>query len=128
MLYGRITTAMGTAIKSYMNEVPETKYWPNNYAYEEIRIKCYRHTDNQLFDTHIDAFNILSSPRMLAFFFYLDDVPVGGETEFINLNVKITPKKGRLLMFPPHWMYPHRGCPPVSNTKYICSSFVRFAS
>lgn len=128
MLYSKIVSSMGTAIKSYKSEVPETKYWPEEYAYEEIRIKCYKNTGDQLFDTHTDAFNLLSSSRILAFFFYLDDVPVGGETEFTNLGVKINPKKGRLLMFPPHWMYPHRGCPPVSNTKYICSSFIRFNS
>ena len=125
-LYSKILETIANAVYLYKLEIPETHYWPNEYVFEEVRIKCYNAEQNQQFEHHVDAFNFLSSSRILAFFFYLDDVDEGGETEFMNLNFKVKPKKGRLLMFPPHWMYPHRGCPPVSNTKYICGSFIRF--
>ena len=33
---------------------------------------------------------------------------------------------GRLLMFPPYWMYQHEGLPPVSGDKYIVSTYLLF--
>jgi prolyl 4-hydroxylase len=62
--------------------------------------------------------------RFLSFIFYLNDVEQGGETVFANLRVK--PEKGLLLMFPPMWMFPHRGDPPISNTKYILSVYLHY--
>jgi hypothetical protein len=127
-LYSKILETISNSVNLYKSEIPETHYWPNEYVFEEIRIKCYNPENKQRFEKHVDSFNLLSSSRILAFLFYLNDVDKGGITEFMNLNFKVKPKKGRLLMFPPHWMYPHRGCPPVSNTKYICGSFIRFTS
>ena len=63
---------------------------------------------------------ILVARRFLLCMLYLNDIDEGGETEFINL-VKpgtyipylIQPKRGRLLMFPPMWPWPHAGLKPV---------------
>ena len=33
---------------------------------------------------------------------------------------------GRLLMFPPYWMFQHVGNAPVSNDKYILSTYLLF--
>jgi len=35
-------------------------------------------------------------------------------------------RRGRLLMFPPYWMYQHAGMPPLSNDKYILSTYLLF--
>ena len=50
--------------------------------------------------------------------FYFDE----GETEFFN-GEKITPKTGRLLIFPANWMYVHRGCRVKNNNKYIATGW-----
>jgi hypothetical protein len=55
---------------------------------------------------------------------YLNDVESGGNTVFGD--VIITPKKGTLVMFPPLWMYPHRGEPPLSGPKYIMSAYLHY--
>ena len=47
----------------------------------------------------------------------------GGETEFIDLNIKLKPSQGRLIIFPPYWMYKHQGKVPISNAKYIINTF-----
>ena len=54
----------------------------------------------------------------------MNDVDDGGHTIFNGM--KIDPKKGRLVMFPPTWMFPHMGEEPISNTKYIMSSYLRY--
>jgi hypothetical protein len=61
--------------------------------------------------------------RRLTFIWYLNDVSEGGETEFVT-GEKITPEVGKLIFFPPLWTFLHRGIPPKSNTKYICTGWV----
>jgi hypothetical protein len=39
-------------------------------------------------------------PRIITFFLYLNDVDEGGETEFPLLGLKVTPKKGKALLWP----------------------------
>ena len=57
---------------------------------------------------------------------YLNDVETGGETNFPQLETSVRPQAGRLLVFPPYWMYQHEGLPPVSGDKYIVSSYLLF--
>ena len=62
--------------------------------------------------------------RVLAFIFYLNTVEEGGETEFTIHNVKIRPEQGKLVIFPACWTYPHRGCMPISSSKYIITGWI----
>lgn len=64
--------------------------------------------------------------RVLLFMFYLNDVKEGGETEFFYQNIKITPKAGTMVIAPAYFTHTHRGNVPVSNDKYILTSWVLF--
>jgi prolyl 4-hydroxylase len=57
---------------------------------------------------------------------YLNGVEQGGETSFPQLEFAVKPETGRLLMFPPYWMYQHQGLPPISGDKYILSTYLLF--
>lgn len=98
--------------------------FPSSHAFEQFRIKRYNVGGNDAFDTHVDVTDYESSRRFLSFMWYLNDVDNGGETVFKDLS--ITPKKGRLVIFPPLWMYPHMGKEPVSNTKYILTTYLHY--
>ena len=121
-------------IMAYINDCKiEPKQWPETYGYEAIRMKRYLNNNYDRFDPHVDVMNQETSRRFLAFFIYLNDVDEGGETEFISINkpgtyipLKITPRRGRLLMFPPLWMYYHAGLKPVSNNKYLIHSYCHY--
>ena len=121
-------------IMAYINDCKiAPKQWPQPYGYEAIRMKRYLNNNYDRFDPHVDVMNYETSRRFLAFFIYLNDVDEGGETEFININkpgtyipLKITPRRGRLLMFPPLWMYYHAGLKPVSNNKYLIHSYCHY--
>ena len=52
----------------------------HDYGHEEVSLAC--------------------GPRILTFFLYLSDVEEGGETNFPLLNIAVTPKKGRALLWP----------------------------
>ena len=45
-------------------------------------------------------------------------------TEFYT-GLKIKPEVGKILMFPALWPWVHRGYPPKSETKYICTGWIR---
>ena len=67
-----------------------------------------------------------SARRFLVLFFYLNDVEEGGETYFQDIDFTVQPKEGRLLIFPPTWMFPHAGLKPVSNDKYIAGTYLHY--
>ena len=64
-----------------------------------------------------------ASNRMLAWTIYLNDVPEGGETEFLYQSERVKPVKGRTVIFPAGFMHTHRGNPPISNEKYILTGW-----
>jgi predicted 2-oxoglutarate/Fe(II)-dependent dioxygenase YbiX len=68
------------------------------------------------------------SQRQLVAVWYLNDVQgPGGETEFAHQEVKVTPKEGRLVLFPPFWTHLHRGATVERGVKYIATTWICFA-
>jgi hypothetical protein len=61
--------------------------------------------------------------RVLTYIWYLNDVEEGGETLFWD-NYKIKPEKGKLVIFPALWCYPHSGLMPISGDKYIITGWI----
>ena len=98
--------------------------FPNSHAFEGFRIKRYNTGGEDRFDTHVDVQDYTSARRFLSFFWYLNDVEEGGETEFDELIIK--PKKGTLVIFPPLWMFPHKGNPPISGPKYLLNTYLHY--
>ena len=98
--------------------------FPESHAFEEFRIKRYNVGGSERFDSHVDVQDYNSAKRFLSFFWYLNDVEDGGETVFSETTIK--PSKGRLVIFPPLWMFPHKGNPPISGTKYILSTYLHY--
>lgn len=109
----------------YNNSLGLTIAVPSRPKLEEIRIKHYRVGKDEKFQPHFDAIDQKSN-RYLVFLWYLNDVAEGGETVFCDLNIQITPRIGRLLVFPPYWMFQHASLPPLSNDKYIVSTYLLF--
>ena len=105
-------------------EFVDSRVFPSEHAFEQFRIKKYNTGGKDRFDTHVDVKNYSSARRFLSFMWYLNDVSEGGETVFDDLIVN--PKKGTLLIFPPLWMYPHRGNPPINNSKYLLSTYLHY--
>jgi prolyl 4-hydroxylase len=98
---------------------------PRRERIEELRIKRYFTESGDQFQPHFDALDYTSN-RYLVFLWYLNDVSEGGETEFPDLGLRVAARAGRLLMFPPYWMFQHAGLPPKSNDKYIISTYLLF--
>ncbi len=112
-------------LERYNTEVPLTLPIPPSQRTADLVIKRYRKETEERFQPHFDSINEAAN-RYLVFLWYLNDVAEGGETEFCDLGVRVQARAGRLLMFPPYWMYQHAGLPPRSNDKYILSTYLLF--
>ena len=91
----------------------------------DLVLKRYRPSSGERFQLHFDSVDHLAS-RYLVFLWYLNDVERGGATRFPDLGLEVAARAGRLLVFPPYWMYQHEGLPPESGDKYILSTYLLF--
>lgn len=120
--YGRILE-----VYNHYKEAIGSQYFPSKYSLEDARMKRYQNDDYEQFGWHVDIGDKASSSRYLAMFTYLNDVEHGGETEFkSNSNFTIKPKCGTIVVFPPYFMFEHCGRKPISNNKYILSTYLHY--
>lgn len=89
---------------------------------EPLRIKKY--DIGGQFSWHIDCNSAQNQTRCLAIQWYFNTVAEGGHTEFQDQAMSIKPEEGRLAFFPVGWTYRHRGAPPLSGPKYVCTTFI----
>ncbi len=108
--------------------------WPPflKIGFEAIRIKRYLPNDFDRFDDHVDSTDGCDK-RFLNMLIYLNDVEEGGETEFPQLYkegtyipLRVTPKAGTMVIFPPMWPWLHAGRKPVSGPKYFAHSYLHY--
>lgn len=99
--------------------------YANNYgiefdiAYSEMEPMQFLHyyPNQGFYKSHCD--DGPGSPRIFSALLYLNDVVEGGETYFDRIDVSITPKKNRLVIFPSNYVYTHEAKTPVSNDKFV---------
>ena len=113
-------------IEQYKKDVPSASYLPSSKFFEEFRVKRYKVGGTDRFDQHVDVSDHDTARRCLAMLFYLNSVPVGGQTTFPQQGQTFRPTEGYVTVFPPTWEYPHTGEAPISNTKYIMSTYLHY--
>jgi len=113
------------ALATYNRDVQLTIPVPNSPKTADLILKRYRPGQDEQFQLRFDAVNHLAH-RYLVMLWYLNDVAEGGDTRFPQLDISVRPQAGRLIVFPPYWMYQHEGTPPISGDKYILSTYLLF--
>jgi hypothetical protein len=93
------------------------KYQAGRGGYHHWHSELYPHPSDPRQD---------SLHRVLVFMYYLNDVQVGGETEFLYQGKKLAPRAGSLVLFPTDFTHTHRGRVPESADKYILTSWVLY--
>jgi len=71
-----------------------------------------------------DPWSTIVTGRICGVVCYLNDVADGGETYFRYQELKVKPEKGTVIIFPANWTHPHEALTPISNDKYIISTFI----
>ncbi|MFT7532284.1 MAG: hypothetical protein ACI9FD_003312 [Gammaproteobacteria bacterium] len=102
-------------------------YFASN-SFKDTGYHIQRYQPGEYYHWHVDAGPGSFSQRQLVALWYLNDVVgVGGQTEFAFQNIKVTPKQGDLLLFPPFWTHVHRSVELSAGSKYIATTWVCFA-
>ena len=122
---GALQQSFNRSFTDIRGQVPSIEnYLPEKNGWEQLRIKKYYKDKGDIFKWHVDVQNHATARRYLAGFIYLNDVKKGGHTSFGN--VAFTPEMGKMIVFPPMWMFSHAGQPPISNDKYLLSTYLHY--
>jgi len=103
---------------------------PKIYRYGSINVQKYQANEGGYPHWHSETFpqdaRCEALHRVLFWLYYLNDVDVGGETEFFYQQRSVTPRTGRLVFAPAGFTHTHRGNVPRSGDKYVVASWVMF--
>jgi len=66
-------------------------------------------------------------PRTLAWMLYLNDIEIGGETEFFYQQHFEKPEGGKLVIWPSDFTHTHRGIIAPKETKYILTGWFQYS-
>ena len=141
-----IKKSTDVTLLNYSNNKTIIKYWENlnvgffkyvkKYKIENFNLTTSKlGTNIQYYTPNIGGFNIWHQERdschpnnvyrQLVFMTYLNDVKIGGETEFYWQKLKIKPKKGLTLIWPSDFTHRHRGLTSPEE-KYIITGWFDF--
>jgi hypothetical protein len=96
--------------------------------FKDIGYNLQRYRPGEYYHWHVDSGPGEFMARQLVALWYLNDVEgPGGETEFAVQNLKVTPREGMLVLFPPFWTHIHRAVEMQKGVKYIATTWVCFA-
>lgn len=121
---------LSEGVRSYSRDCCET-YYPlkkllvrHLLRVENFKIQKYAEKEGH-YAKHMD--DTCGKGRLLVFMWYLNDVMSGGETIIFNDSedeIRISPRKGMLLIFPANWTVTHSGAIPLSNEKIILNGWI----
>jgi len=92
--------------------------------YETCQLQKYIRGEGHYERWHVEVENLSSSKRIFSMIVYLNNVFEGGETEFLYSSEKIKPTRGSIVIFPSNFPFVHRGLKPLSNDKFIISTWL----
>ena len=115
--------SLGVAMQQFRESFPYFKG-----PFKDMGYAVQRTLPGEYYHWHIDGGSHSFSQRQLVAIWYLNDVDgPGGETEFRAQGIKVTPRQGKLILFPPFWTHEHRGVTLEAGVKYIATTWVVFA-
>lgn len=115
--------AFSNCLNAYFNEydvLQSTNYGVYSYRLQKTKVGGGYHV------WHHERGDLENQHRFLAFILYLNDVEDGGETEFHYYPRRVQAKTGRVLVCPADFTHTHRGNPPLSNDKYIITTWASY--
>ena len=114
-------------VNLYITKYPFSNMYSPWKIMEDVNIQHYL-PDEAFYEFHSEGVTSLPpySSRHLVFMTYLNDVTDEGETEFYHQKVKITPQKGKTIIWPADWTHTHRGIPSPTQEKYIITGWFNY--
>lgn len=97
------------------------RVFPESHAFEKFNISKFD-IDSES-STNIDVMSYENARRFLCFTWFLNNNS-GGQINFLDLTVQ--PEQGKLLIYPPFWMYPHKDNTPIETPKYTLTTYLHY--
>lgn len=75
---------------------------------------------------HFENDTISNSRRVCVYSVYLNTLlpEQAGETEFLHQQLRVSPKEGRIVIWPAGYTHLHRGNPPINAVKYMMTGWI----
>ncbi len=124
---GTVNGAMQEPLRLYADRYHAIKLLKEGFSSTTVKLQKTEPRGG-FHEWHCEVTCRTNSERCLVWMLYLNDLPEGeGETEFNWQGVRLTPKAGTLVFWPPYWTHPHRGNPPYTKAKYIATGWFDLA-
>jgi len=120
-----MTEVMTDGWKEYSKTLPTPQGQPMSFSDYSVRVyykgqgKFLEHVDQSAGPNVIRTFGVI---------LYLNTVDEGGSTDFMDYKLKIKPEAGKLVIFPCNYLFRHEGTVPLSEDKYIITSFLNLGT
>ena len=111
----------------FQNEFGKESLFYAPTFYELFQVQKYDKNNGHYNGWHAETGDFEMSRRLFVFILYLNDVAEGGETEILYTGLKVKPKKGQLLIHPASYPFVHKGHTPLSDDKYILTTWLSYA-
>ena len=89
-------------------------------------VQVLKYEEGGFYTPHVDHFHGI--PRTLSIVMFLNDDYEGGDFEMFSpdglKSAKVKPKKGRTIIFPSNFQYPHRANKVLKGTRYALVMWV----
>lgn len=131
VLYQKLHEGTGRVVQELHSHPCSVGWSPDEVFHHDIGYQLQKTSPGGRYVWHIEnsqsqhCFAGGSAFRTLTYIIYLNDVPEedGGSTGFLYQKIKVQPKAGRMVLFPPYWTHVHSGYPLLAGTKYIATGW-----
>ena len=120
-----MTKVMTDGGKEYSKTLPTPQGQPMSFSDYSVRI-YYKNQGKFL--EHVDQCAGPNATRVFGIILYLNTVDEGGETDFKDYKLKVKAEAGKLIIFPCNYLFRHEGTIPLSEDKYIITSFLNLGT
>lgn len=104
-------------------EIFDKRVFPTSHAFEQFKVQEFKTNEGDESTTIVDVLDYTSARRFLCFMWYLSDNEAG-QDEFLDLFIQ--PEKGKLVIYPSLWLFPHKKILPVNESQYILKTYLHY--
>lgn len=114
-------------LMEYIEKFPMSDYYGSFSIKEPVMIQYYK-PGGGFKVWHTERNNAIKPQcnRHLVFMTYLNDVYIGGGTEFYHQKITTQARKGKTVIWPADWTHTHRGVVSNVEEKYIITGWFNF--
>ena len=120
-----MTEVMTDGWKEYSKTLPTPQGQPMSFSDYSVRVY---YKGQGKFLEHVDQCAGPNATRVFGIILYLNTVDEGGETDFKDYKLKVKAEAGKLIIFPCNYLFRHEGTIPLSEDKYIITSFLNLGT